>query len=54
MAKQIIWRIQTEDAEHIVTYTLHRLTGRMTVPPSTGATSETTVWIRGTTASWRT
>ena len=31
MAKQIIWRIQTEDAGHIVTYTLHRLTGRMTV-----------------------
>ena len=31
MAKQIIWRIQTEDAGHIVTYTLHKLTGRMTV-----------------------
>ena len=31
MAKQFIWHIQTEDAEHTVTYTLHKLTGRMTV-----------------------
>ena len=31
MAKLTVWRIRTEDAVHIVTYTLHKLTGRMTV-----------------------
>ena len=31
MAKMTVWRIQTEDAEHTVTYTLNKLTGRMTV-----------------------
>ena len=31
MAKLTVWRIQTEDAEHTETYTLHKLTGRMTV-----------------------
>ena len=31
MAKTITWRIQTEDAVHTVTYSLRRLSGRMTV-----------------------
>lgn len=31
MAKLTIWHIQTEDAVHTVTYTLNKLTGRMTV-----------------------
>ena len=31
MAKITVWRIQTEDAEHVVTYSLKKLTGRMTV-----------------------
>ena len=31
MATLTGWRIRTEDAVHIVTYTLHKLTGRMTV-----------------------
>ena len=31
MATMTIWRIPTEDAEHIVTYSLNRFTGRTTV-----------------------
>ncbi len=31
MAKLTVWHIRTEDAEHTVTYTLNKLTGRMTV-----------------------
>ena len=31
MAKITTWHIRTEDAEHIVTYSLNRVTGRMTV-----------------------
>ena len=31
MAKITLWRIQTEDAEHIVTYSQNRLSGHVTV-----------------------
>ena len=31
MAKTTVWRIHAEDTEHTVTYSLVRLTGRMTV-----------------------
>ena len=31
MAKTTIWHIYTEDAEHTVTYSLNRISGRMTV-----------------------
>ncbi len=31
MAKTTTWRIATEDSEHIITYSLNKFTGRMTV-----------------------
>ncbi len=31
MAKITVWRIRTEDAEHTVTYSLNKITGRMTI-----------------------
>ena len=31
MAKTTVWHIQAEDTEHVVTYSLNKLTGRMTV-----------------------
>ncbi len=31
MAKTTTWRIQTEDSEHVITYSLKKISGRMTV-----------------------
>ena len=31
MAKTTVWRIQAVETEHVVTYSLNKLTGRMTV-----------------------
>ena len=31
MAKTVTWKITTENAEHTVTYSLNKLTGKMTV-----------------------
>ena len=31
MSKTTVWRIRTEDSEHSITYSLKKMTGRMTV-----------------------